>query len=131
MADGWDKYQTLVLDKLDTLERNIMEIKVDNKTFNTRVGNIEKIEIENAANLSYHIKRTDVAEQRIEVVEKRLEEEVKELRHSIVQMQLEMKREMQSTRDAVQGWKANLSLLGWLFSAVTIIAGILLRFYNF
>lgn len=131
MNDNWDKYQSLVLDKLDGLEKGITELKVDYRTISNRVSNIEKVQVENTSDVRYHIRRTDLAEQRVEKVERRLETEIKELRNSVVDMNSEMKKEIQETREAVQGWKANLSLLGWLFSAVTVLAAILLRFYNF
>lgn len=131
MDNGWDKYQTLVLDKLSSLESYLAEVKVDIKTMNTRVSNIEKVQIENTSDVRYHIKRTDIAEQRIQEVETRLENEVKELRTAIYSLESSIKADMETTRNAVQGWKANLALLGWLFSALTIITGIVLRFYNF
>lgn len=131
MNNGWDKYQTLVLDKLGSLERFDAEIKAELATMSDRLSNMEKDQVENTANIRYHIKRTDAAEQRIELVEQRLEDEIKDLRTSILSMQQEIRKEMQETRDAVQGWKANLALLGWIFSASTILVGMLLRFYNF
>jgi pectate lyase len=129
MTNNWNKYETLVLSKLNQLEKNHTENKIDIKTVSARLSNIEKSQIENAADLHNHIRRTNLNEERIIQVENKLEKEVNNLEKSIHSMHIELKNDLNETRKVVQGWKANLTLLGWLFSAVAIILGIILKFY--
>lgn len=126
--DSWDKYQNLVLEKLKILENNNIDNKVDIKTISSRLSNIEKIQIQNAADLTNHIRRTDLAEERILQVEEKLEKEVNELNKSIKSLENKLHSEMELTKKTILGWKANLNLLGWLFGVVMAITTILLRF---
>lgn len=52
------------------MERDIQEIKVDLKETRKEISNINIVLAKQAVDLNHHIKRTDIAERRIELLQK-------------------------------------------------------------
>lgn len=129
---AWEK---LLLDKFERLNTDVSNLSNELKSLVDTYIRIDKTLVKNTEQLTTHIRRTDLAEKRMELIEARLEREVLSLEDKIdeihdllVQQKDTMKNDIIKLNNTIVGWKANLSLAGWLVALAVSLVSIGARF---
>jgi len=129
---AWEK---LLLDKFERLASDVSNVFNYIKELKDSSIRMDKTLVRNTEQLATHIQRTDLAEKRMEVLEARLEREVHSLEDKIDEIhdimiahRDEIKNDVIELNKTIVGWKANISLAGWIVALVVSLVSIGARF---
>lgn len=129
---AWEK---LLLDKFERLNTDVSNVSNKLESLVETYIRIDKTLVKNTEQLATHIRRTDLAEKRVELIEARLEREVlnledkiDELHDALSEQKDTIKNDIANLSNTMIGWKANISLSGWLIALAISLLSIGLRF---